>query len=142
MEVKNLSHDTDDIGLKVPGQSKEQTGLSHNMGLVSGFFHALYWVITLYIHRKEVLQPDEPSPIDYLPFNRLMYIRLIHFGLLGFCGIIMSFVYFLSRQANLAQTLSYNKEDCKDSIIEAPPKKNSSLSELGREALRPRRCAA
>ena len=84
------------------------------MGFFAGFFHALYWVVTLYIHRKEVLYPDEPSPIEYLPFNRLMYIRLIHYGLQGFCGIIMSFVSFLSRQADLAQRLSYKKDDSKE----------------------------
>ena len=84
------------------------------MGFLAGFFHALYWVVTLYIHRKEVLYPDEPSPIEYLPFNRLMYIRLIHYGLQGFCGIIMSFVSFLSRQADLAQRLSYKKDDSKE----------------------------
>lgn len=81
---------------------EKDLGFSARMGFLAGFFHALYWVVTLYIHRKEVLYPDEPSPIEYLPFNRLMYIRLMHYGLQGFCGIIMSFVSFLSRQADLA----------------------------------------
>jgi hypothetical protein len=34
-----------------------------------------------------------------ISFNRLMMVRLIHFGLLGFCGILVSFASFIMRHA-------------------------------------------
>lgn len=69
-------------------------------GLWAGVFHAGYWLLSLYIHRKDVLEPEtifaDAKPI---PFNRLMLIRLIHFGMLGFCGLLVAFFTLIAQQA-------------------------------------------
>jgi hypothetical protein len=67
--------------------------------LWAGTFHAGYWLLTLYIHRKDVLLSETSfADIKPIPFNRLMLVRLMHFGMHVFCGLFVAFIAFVSSQ--------------------------------------------
>ncbi len=68
------------------------------IGVYAGLCHAAYWILSLYIHKEEVLKPEKFGRHEVLHFNRLMMMRLVHFGLLGFCGILVSLSSFIVRK--------------------------------------------
>lgn len=71
-------------------------------GLYANLAHASYWIICLYIHQDELLVPDNGYG-ESVSFNRLMIVRLMHFGMLGFSALLLSFISFLARHIDSSE---------------------------------------